>query len=60
MWQGSAWDAFIHICVSGMDAFYPYQKHGWRAQRAMAERRHRRIPRSATIELAQTAIRPRG
>src|ERR1039458_5313363 len=42
MWQGSAWDAFIHIRVSGTDAFYPYQKHGWRAQRAMAARRHRR------------------
>jgi hypothetical protein len=25
---------FIHNRVFGTDAFYPYQKHGWRAQRA--------------------------
>jgi hypothetical protein len=25
---------FIHNRVFGTDGFYPYQKHGWRAQRA--------------------------
>jgi hypothetical protein len=27
---------FIHNRVFGTDSFYPYQKHGWRAQRASA------------------------